>query len=325
MKSKAIAHPIQGLIKYHGMRDFESRIPYHDSISVCTAPLKTETEIEWTPDCKEDEVVIDGKKAGERTIARCKNVIDRIREIAEIDYGIRIESENSFPTKLGFGSSSSGFAALTLAAAKGAKIDLDFESLESREYLSKIARLGSGSAARSLTGGISKLKAESSSENSYSYQLADPGEIEMSILCVPVREKEYTENSHKEAVKSPLFDCRRDYIEDMVEKMEKAVDSKDIESICNLAETDTLNLHAVTMTTPAKMVLWKEKTLKIINKVLDWRRNEEIPVYFSIDTGASVYLNTLPEHESELKDRIKESGFEDIYECKIGKSAQLKN
>ncbi len=323
MKSKAIAHPIQGLIKYHGMKDFDSRIPYHESISVCTAPLKTETEIEWTPDSKEDKVVIDGKEADEKAMSRCEKVIDKIREIANIDYGIKVKSENSFPSKLGFGSSSSGFAALTLAAAKGAKIDLDFDSSESREYLSRIARLGSGSAARSLTGGISKLKAGESSDESYSFQLAGPEDLEMSILCIPVREKEYTENSHREAVKSPLFDCRKDYIEDKVSEMEKAVENRDIESIGDLAETDTLNLHAVTMTTPAKLVLWKEKTVRIINKVLEWREEDDIPVHFSIDTGASVYLNTPSEHEAEVKEKIEEIGFNEIYECEIGSRAEL--
>jgi len=323
LKSKAIAYPIQGLIKYHGMRDFESRIPFHDSISVCTAPLKTVTEVEWTPDCNDDEVRIDGKKVDEKAMNRCEKVIEKIREISDIDHGIRVESKNSFPSKLGFGSSSSGFAALTLAAAKGAKMDIDFGSPESREFLSGIARLGSGSAARSLTGGISKLKVEDSSDEAYSFQLAGPEDLEMSILCVPVKEKEYTENSHREAVKSPLFDCRKEYIENKVSEMEKAVKNKDIESIGVLAETDTLNLHAVTMTTPAKMVLWKEKTVRIINNVLEWRREENIPVYFSIDTGASVYLNTTPEYESVVKDKIGEIGFDEIYECEIGGRAEL--
>ena len=47
MKASAVAHPIQGLIKYHGLADERLRLPYHDSISVCTAPLLTHTTIEF--------------------------------------------------------------------------------------------------------------------------------------------------------------------------------------------------------------------------------------------------------------------------------------
>lgn len=45
-KATAIAHPIQGLIKYHGLKNTELRLPFHDSISVCTAPFETRTTLE---------------------------------------------------------------------------------------------------------------------------------------------------------------------------------------------------------------------------------------------------------------------------------------
>ena len=59
MKASAVAYPIQGLIKYHGLRDFERRLPYHDSISVCTAPTATHTTVEFGGE--EDRVEIDGR------------------------------------------------------------------------------------------------------------------------------------------------------------------------------------------------------------------------------------------------------------------------
>ena len=59
MKATAKAHPIQGLIKYHGMRDEELRLPYHDSISVCTAPSHTKTTAEFDPDRSADEYVVE--------------------------------------------------------------------------------------------------------------------------------------------------------------------------------------------------------------------------------------------------------------------------
>ncbi|MCF2241280.1 diphosphomevalonate decarboxylase, partial [Halobacterium salinarum] len=60
MKATARAHPIQGLVKYHGMRDESLRMPYHDSISVCTAPSNTTTTVEFDPDRDADQYVVDG-------------------------------------------------------------------------------------------------------------------------------------------------------------------------------------------------------------------------------------------------------------------------
>ena len=57
MKATAKAHPIQGLVKYHGMHDEELRFPYHDSISVCTAPSHSKTTVEFEP----DRYVVDGE------------------------------------------------------------------------------------------------------------------------------------------------------------------------------------------------------------------------------------------------------------------------
>ena len=58
MKATAKAHPIQGLVKYHGMRNEELRLPYHDSISVCTAPSHTTTTVEFDPDLSADRYVV---------------------------------------------------------------------------------------------------------------------------------------------------------------------------------------------------------------------------------------------------------------------------
>jgi phosphomevalonate decarboxylase len=69
-KATAVAHPIQGLLKYHGLRDKELRLPMHDSISVCTAPYETRTTIELRDDLSADVYEIDGEEATGRP-CRC--------------------------------------------------------------------------------------------------------------------------------------------------------------------------------------------------------------------------------------------------------------
>ena len=105
MKATAKAHPIQGIVKYHGMRDEELRLPYHDSISVCTAPSHSKTTAQFDPDRDADEYVIDGETVDGRGAERIAAVVDHVRELAGIDHHVRFESENSFPTNIGFGSS----------------------------------------------------------------------------------------------------------------------------------------------------------------------------------------------------------------------------
>ena len=106
MKATARAHPIQGLVKYHGMRDPELRLPYHDSISVCTAPTNTTTTVEWLTDVDaeggaQDTYLIDGEEVEGRAAERIAMVVDHVRELAGFDHAVRFESENSFPRTSG--------------------------------------------------------------------------------------------------------------------------------------------------------------------------------------------------------------------------------
>ncbi|ESS08186.1 MAG: mevalonate pyrophosphate decarboxylase, partial [uncultured archaeon A07HN63] len=145
MKATARAHPIQGLVKYHGMRDPELRLPYHDSISVCTAPTNTTTTVEWLTDVDaeggaQDTYIIDGEAVDGRAAERINMVVDHVRELAEFDHAVRFESENSFPSNIGFGSSSSGFAAAAMALVEAAGLDMSLPEI------STVARRGSSSA-----------------------------------------------------------------------------------------------------------------------------------------------------------------------------------
>jgi len=165
MKSTARAHPIQGLVKYHGMRDEELRLPYHDSISVCTAPSNTTTTAEFDPDREADVYRIGGEVETGRGAERIEKVVDEVRRRAGFDYRVRLESENNFASNIGLGSSSSGFAAAALACVEAAGLDLTLPEV------STIARRGSSSAARAVTGGFSDLYAGLNDEDCRSERL----------------------------------------------------------------------------------------------------------------------------------------------------------
>ena len=142
MKATAKAHPIQGLVKYHGMHDEELRLPYHDSISVCTAPSHSKTTVEFDLGREADRYVVDGEAVEGRGAERIQSVVDCVREKAGLEARVRFESVNDFSTNIGFGSSASGFAAAAVALCAAAGLDL------TRPEMSAVARRGSASAAK---------------------------------------------------------------------------------------------------------------------------------------------------------------------------------
>jgi len=313
LKATAIAHPIQGLIKYHGLADPILRLPFHDSISVCTAPLTTRTTVEFG-EFETDSAVIDGRPATARDMERIRSVVDAIRARAELRTSFRMVSVNDFPSNVGLGASASGFAALGLASCRAASLDL------SPEDVSRIARRGAGSATRAVTGGFSRWKTGVSDEDSYAVQLAGEG-LQMAMIVALIPAFKQTEDAHREALTSPFFHARLAEMPRMLAEMDLAIRTRDIGRICALAERDTLMLHGITMTGAGEMVLWRPETLRVILAVRRMRE-EGLPAFFSIDTGATVYVNTLPERGDEVQARVEELGTETI-RCTVGGPARI--
>ncbi|MFP4218783.1 MAG: phosphomevalonate decarboxylase MvaD [Salinarchaeum sp.] len=302
-KATAVAHPIQGLVKYHGMRDDEQRLPYHDSISVCTAPSRTTTTAVFESDRDENHYVIDGEVVTDT--ARLDRVVDAVRERADIDEeaAVRLESENTFPTNVGLGSSSSGFAAAATALAAAAGLDLSLPEL------STIARRGSASAARAVTGGFSHLRAGLSDADCRSERIATDLGDDLTIVVGLVSAYKETDDAHAEAAASHMFDARRVYVEEQILACREALRQNDFETTFELAEHDSLSLAATTMTGPEGWVYWKPATLDIFEAVRDLRA-EGVPAYFSVDTGATVYINTPDAYADRVEDAVAACGVE---------------
>ncbi|MFB6122183.1 MAG: phosphomevalonate decarboxylase MvaD [Haloferacaceae archaeon] len=303
MKATARAHPIQGLVKYHGMRDEELRLPYHDSISVCTAPSHTKTTVEFEPDGSEDVYVLDGERVEGRGAERIDAVVDHVRDLADVDHAVRLESENSFPSNVGFGSSSSGFAAAAMALAEAAGLDA------TRPDVSTIARRGSSSAARAVTGAFSHLRTGLNDADCRSERIETDLEDDLRVVTGLVPAYKETEEAHKEAAESHMFEARMAHIHGQIAEMRDALREADFDRTFELAEHDSLSLAATTMTGPAGWVYWRPRTLAIFDAVRELRETG-VPVYFSTDTGASVYVNTTADHVDEVEAAVADCGVE---------------
>jgi phosphomevalonate decarboxylase len=316
MKATAKAHPIQGLIKYHGMRDEELRLPYHDSISVCTAPSATTTTVEFQPDAEEDVYLIGGDRVEGRGAERIDAVVEHVRDLADLEHPVRLESENSFPSNIGFGSSSSGFAAAAMALAEAAGLDM------TRPEVSTIARRGSSSAARAVTGAFSHLYSGMNDRDCRSERIETDLEDDLRIVAAHVPAYKETEQAHREAAESHMFQARMAHVHHQIDEMRDALYDADFDRAFELAEHDSLSLTATTMTGPAGWVYWQPDTIAVFNAVRELREDENVPVFFSTDTGASVYVNTTAEHVDTVENRIAAVGVDtDVWE--VGGPAQI--
>ena len=311
-KATATAHPIQGLIKYHGLVDERLRLPFHDSISVCTAPLATKTTIEFG-DFPEDTARINGRDVKGHELDRILAVVDVVRVRAKLRATFRMESTNDFPSNVGLGASASGFAALAEAACAAGGLPL------TAKEVSRIARRGAGSASRAVAGGFARWKTGVSDEDSFAYQLRDES-LQMGIVVALVPAFKETEAAHRDAPSSPFFQARLAEMPKMLAEMEIAVREGDVGRIAMLAERDTMLLHGITMTGTSEMMLWRPETIKVILAVRRMRE-DGVPAFFSIDTGATVYVNTVPGRTEEVQSRIRALGVDTI-RCTVGGGAR---
>jgi diphosphomevalonate decarboxylase len=310
MKATAVAHPIQGLIKYHGLRDLMLRVPFHDSISVCIDALQTITTVEATRSLKEDLVIINGKKTTSKDLKRVEVVLNKLRSISGYSGCFKVVSRNSITGGKGLGFSASGFAALGTAACAALDFDIDYVSL------SELVRLGAGSATRSLAGSFAIWYTDKSGK-SYAEPIVEPEAVDLGMVIVPIPSSVRTDEAHSEVLSSPLFKARLKYVAKIIRAMEEAIKTKDVATIGRLAEEDSLNLHASTMTGKAHMVLWEPETVRIIKEVQRMRR-EGVPAWYSMDTGPSVFINTYMNYIEKVADRLRSLGFSSIIKSKVG-------
>lgn len=303
---------MQALVKYHGLKDWSLRLPFHDSISVNTTSMKTVAEI---TDERKGGVFIEGRPS-EAATKRLVPIVSKFRRSAEVT-DFRIDSRNlpSGDAK-GIGYSSSAGAALTLLCQRllvGADSDL-------RE-LSRTARLFAASASRSLVGGFSRLYAGKDDQGTYAEKFGDAEDLDLRMVIVPLPSRVRTEDAHKEVLTSPFFKARVESATRRCDEMEKAILGNDLDTLGTLAERDTLELHSLTMTGENRLIIMTEDSLRIIERVRGMRR-EGLKAYFSMQTGPSVFVNTTDKDQRKVKGALEKLGFK-AYLSGVGEEARI--
>lgn len=305
----ACAHPNIAFIKYWGNQDHRLRIPSNGSISMNLAELETRTTVTFDDLLEGDTLVLDGKVQKGPPLKRISIVLDWVRQLSgEVRYA-QVESWNNFPAGTGIASSASAFAALTLSACCAAGLEIE------EAQLSRIARLGSGSACRSVPGGFVEWHPGEDHNSSYAVSIASKEHWSLVDCITIITTKHKTIGSaqgHKLAESSPLQAARLLNSKQRLDLCRTTILKRDFKKFAEISEFDTNLMHAVTMTTKPPVIYWLPETVRVIRKVKSMQYNS-IPVCYSIDAGANVHVICPEEAAEEVSAAlISISGVKDV-------------
>ncbi|GAB4478402.1 MAG: diphosphomevalonate decarboxylase [Anaerolineae bacterium] len=307
-------------IKYWGNRDNALRLPANGSISMNLAGIETVTTVQFDPTLRADTLLLNGKPADSPALERVTRHLDHLRRLAGVETRAAVESHNNFPTGAGIASSASAFSALTLAAAHALGLDL------SERDLSILARLGSGSASRSIPGGFVEWYVGTDHATSFAESIAPAEHWDLVDLIAIVSTEHKAVGStggHVVAPTSPLQAARVADTDRRLGLCRRAILARDFEALTGVIEQDALLMHAVMMTSVPSLVYWQPATLRVIEAVRAWRA-EGLAAAFTIDAGPNVHVITLSAHRAQVEAVLRAlDGVQDVRTATPGGPAHL--
>jgi diphosphomevalonate decarboxylase len=267
-----------------------------------------------------DELIINGHEVRGAGLDRISYMLDIIRGMANIYDQAEVISENNFPSGAGIASSAAAFAALALAGSIAAGL-----SLSERE-LSRLARRGSGSAARSIPGGFVEWQAGLNDEDSFAFSVASPEHWNL-VDCIAIvsaaHKKTGSTEGHALAHTSPLQDARVADAPRRLEICRQAILERDFHAFASIVELDSDMMHAVMMTSTPALHYWEPASLEVMNCVRGWRA-EGMQVCYTVDAGPNVHV-ICPEEEAQVVEkRLREiQGVQRVLVARAGGPAKI--
>ncbi len=315
----ASAPPNIAFIKYWGNRDETLRLPVNGSLSMNLDGLWARTRVTFAPDLPTDCFYLNGKKQDGKGLQRVSAFLDHVRQLAGLGWAAEVKSENNFPAGAGIASSAAAFAALALAASRAAGLNLD------RRALSRLARLGSGSAARSVPHGYVEWQMGQDDLSSYAFSIAAPDHWPLadSVAVVSDAHKGVGSSAgHRLAATSPLQEARVQDAPRRIARCRQAILQRDFAALAEVAEADSNLMHAVMMTSSPPLFYWQPATLRVMAAVRQWRR-EGLPVFYTIDAGPNVHVISPIENQPQVVARLEAlDGVQKVIVARAGDGAR---
>lgn len=291
------------LVKYWGKKDHQ--IPANPSISFTLNNCKTVTKLAFAKKENTDtfsfDLLFEGKPK-EDFKPKIQKFLERIESYCPYlkNYHFTIDTENTFPHSSGIASSASGMAALSMNIMS---LERALNPTMTEEYFYKkasfLARLGSGSACRSVKGSVvvwgNHIEIEGSSDL---FGVEFPSKIhdnfknyQDTILLVDKGEKQVSSTvGHDLMHNHPFAEQRFAQAHQNLSAIKTVLETGNLEEFIKVTESEALTLHAMMMTSMPYFILMKPNTLEIVNKLWKFRNETKIPVCFTLDAGANVHI-----------------------------------
>ena len=302
------------LIKYWGK--YEGQIPANPSISFTLSNCKTETKMIFRSG---EKFSVKTFLAGKEETKFSEKIEKYFRSIEKylpwiLQGSFVIETENTFPHSSGIASSASGFGAIAkcLMEMDKAFSGKDFFDVKKASFL---ARLGSGSACRSVYDGLVVWGEVNEVEGSSDlYAVKYPNEeihpifrdFNDYVLLIHEGQKSVSSTvGHGLMNTNPYAERRFQEARENFVPMKEILKSGDLQAFMKLVEHEALTLHAMMMMSDPAFILMQTGTLQVINRVWEFRKETNLPLFFTLDAGANVHLLFPSEKKAEISNFIE--------------------
>ena len=309
------------MIKYWGK--YRGQIPANPSLSFTLDQSKTETSVQYKPG-KGKGVSLEFLFEGKANAAFEQRILNYLNSITSFlpmlnKLHLAITSSNTFPHSSGIASSASSMSALALNLVSIYN-ELADEKLNQNDFLqlsSYLARLASGSACRSVYGGFTVW-----GESDFFYGSSDLFAVPINseyispifndlcddILIIEKGMKKVSSSAGHDLMHDHPFAANRFEIARLnMGEIREMMSSGDIEGFGKLIEKEALMLHSMMMTSDPYFILLKPNTLSVIEQIWEFRREKNVPVFFTLDAGANVHLIYPLEHKNVISEFVREN------------------
>jgi diphosphomevalonate decarboxylase len=287
------------LCKYWGKRNSELNLPTASSLSISLGHLGACTKVAFA-DGANDQISLNNLVMAENTVfyRRIVEFLDFFRPTTDTVF--KVTTQTNIPVAAGLASSACGFAALVKALH-----DLFAWPLSLAE-LSILARLGSGSACRSLWDGFVLWEAGQSDDgmDSYAQQLTHSWpELRVGLLLVDNRQKSVSSREAMQAsvATSPFYPLWPTTVQTAIEQTQQALAAKDFWTLGSVAEANALAMHSLMLSTTPPIIYSQAATLDYMRQI--WRaRAEGLSLFFTQDAGPNLKLLFLDKDEAKVRE-----------------------
>jgi len=321
-RAHAVAFANFALIKYWGKRDADLNLPDVGSISITLDALWTRTRVELDPAAEHDRFELDGKLDAPGS-DRVAALLAIMRDIGGSRVRAHVHSRNNFPTGAGLASSASGFAALVTAADRAYDLGL------TPARRSELARIGSGSAARSIFGGYVEMHRGRSPDGSDSVAepLASAGDWPLEVVvAVSDRGRKSvgsTEGMQRTARTSPFYAAWVSNQPVDLATARAAIAARDFDALADVSEASALAMHGLAMSARPGLLYFNSTTMECLHRVRRLRAGG-VPVFFTVDAGPQVKAICAPEAAEAVAEALGEAaGVTEILRAGLGDGAAI--